>query len=575
MVILQIVILLILFFIPGYLVLGKKFQDEEKFGLALAFSILMYAGMAVFLHLFKIPIVWAITIFPLSFITLFFRRPTFNIPWKLSLIFGITLILETILCGVSKFPVAGDSFWHFLSAKSFLTNAWTTLPFTDGYWQGIDKAFYMQYRPPLFNLILGFVFSIFGVSFEIAKLVVVLSTSSILLPVYLIAKRLYDEKCAIYSSILLITINSYFFLFTFEVFVHALGTYLPLCFFYLYLKRDWNYVAVLAAIAYLTHPSSSILFLSLILFELIKNRRIIFEFMKKRNIRIKVQYLYPILIFILLISPWLIRNYLIFGNPLYTTSFVPFCNEYQSCLTLTPPTPQDYLNFKNFIQNKLGSIYLTFLPRPYSVTFSTWDIQALWDPVKLNSALAGFLTYPLLIVVIYFLIRRPTQMIPFLFYLGMIISFFVIGFRRGYTYSVSQVVLLGIWGINIVKNSRIFICLIAIILIGQGIVVVYERGKQKEIPDQEVYLWIKNNIPADEKIMSCDVLPIAYWTDRTLFMTPNVDMPVILNCLENWDVHYLIVGPTDLRLRDIDIKEVEKRYKFLTQIQETRIYKVR
>ncbi|MDI6735918.1 MAG: glycosyltransferase family 39 protein [bacterium] len=582
MVILQIVILLILFFLPGYLVLGKKFQDEEKFGLAFAFSILMYAGTAVMLHLFKIPIIWAVGVFPLSFITIFFRKPTFNIPWKLLLIFGITLLTKAILCEVSKFPTIGDSYSHFLASMSFLTPNWTVLPFTESYWQGIDKAFYMQYRPPLFNLTLGFVFSIFGPSFEIAKLVVVLFTTSILIPVYLVAKRLYDEKCAVYSTILLVTISSFFLSLTFEVFVYPANVYFGFCFFYLYLKKDWNYVAILSALAYLTHPSCVILFLSLILFEFVKNRKIIFTVIKNRNIQIKVKYLYPIVIFILLVSPWLIRNYMVFGNPLHTTGkYAPFGTKYEDLCILSPPTLDRYLDFilipKNFIQSKLGSVFLTFLPRPYSVTFSTWDIRALWDPVKINWALAGFFTYPLLIVIIYFLIRRPTEMIPFLFYIGMLISFFLMGYRAGYmqTFILSHCVLLGIWGINIVKNSRIFICIIGIMLILQCVGIIYDRGKQKEIPDYELYSWIKNNVPVDEKIMNCDAHTIAYFTGRSGFITPYEDRAIILHCLENWDVHYLIVGPTDLRLRDIDIKEVEKRYKFLTQIQETRIYKVR
>ncbi len=581
MVILQIVILLILFFLPGYLVLGKRFQDEEKFGLSFAFSILMYAGLAVILHLFKVPIIWVLVIFPLSFLTLFFRRPTFNIPWKLLLIFGITLITKAILCGVSKFPMIGDSYWHFLFAKSFLTDSWATLPFTEGYWQGVDKAFYTQYRPPLFNLTLGIVFSIFGPSFEIAKLMVVLFTTSMVLPIYLIAKRLYDEKCAIYSTILLVTISSYFLSLTFEVYVYPATTYFFLSVLYLYLKRDWNYVAILAAMSYLTHLTSSILFFSLILFELIKNRKILFSAIKNRNIQIKVKYFYPIVIFILLISPWLIRNYTVFGDPFYAAGrYAPLCAVPPDFDTLSPPTLTKYLNFilnpVNFIQTKIGNIFLTFFPRPYSITFSTWDIKALWEPVKINWALAGFFTYPLLFVIIYFLIRRPTEMIPFLFYLGMIISLFLIGYRGGFIPSqiLSLCVLLGIWVINIVKNNRIFICLIGIILILQCVSLIYDRSRQKEIPDNELYSWIKNNVPADEKIMNCNANAISYWTGRGGFIPPNEDMATILNCLGNWDVHYLIIGKVDLRIRDINISEVEKRYKLLKEIQGNRIYKI-
>jgi len=581
----EVIILFILFFLPGYLVLGKKFQDEEKFCLSLAFSILMYAGTAVILHLFNIPIIWSLIIFPLSFITLVFRRPTFNIPLKLFLIFGITLILETILCRVAKFPRIGDSYWHFLVGKSFLTNNWAVLPCPDSYWQGMDKAFYVQYRPPLFNLILGLVFSIWGASFPIAKLVVVLFTSSLLLPIYLIAKRLYDEKCALYSIILLITINSFFLSLTFEVFVYPAGTYFSLCFFYLYLGRDryWNYVAVLAALAYLTHPSSIVLFFSLILFELWNNRKKILPRIKSKNIAIKLEYLSAICIFILIISPWLIRNYFIFGDPLYTTAkYVPFCKEYQSVGSLTPPTLQDYLNFlfsnpMNFLQAKLGAVFLTFFPRPYSITFSRWDIQALWDPVKINWALAGFLTYPLLIVVIYFMVTKATQMIPSLFYLGMISCLCLVGFRVGYMQSflLPQSVLLGIWGINIVKKRKIFIFLISSILILQCIGIVnYKRNEIIDL-DEELYAWMKNNIGADKTIMSSDILSIAYFTGRGGLGPPTEDMATILSCIEKWGVDYFFVDETDLRLKDINLTTIEKHYKFLKEIDGKRIYKVK
>lgn len=578
----EIIILFILFFLPGYLVLGKKFQNDEKFCLAFAFSILMYAGIAVILYLFKIPIIWALIVFPLSFMTLFFKKPTFNISWKLLLIFGITLITKAILCEVSKFPTSGDSYWHFLVSKSFLTPNWTVLPFTDNYWQGIDKAFYIQYRPPLFNLILGFTFSIFGASFIIAKLVVVLFTTSILLPIYLIAKRLYDEKCALYSTILLVTINSSFLSLTFEVFVYPAGAYFTLCLFYLYLKREWNYVAILGALSYLTHPSSVIMIFSLILFELIKNRKVIFEVIKNRNLSIKFQYLYPIFIFILIISPWLIRNYLIFGEPLYTCGkYAPFFRVWEDYNKLTPPTFTNYLNFIlnpiNFIQTKLGSLFLIFFPRPYSVTFSTWDIQAFWNPVKLNSSLAGFLSYPLLAVVLYLLIKKATDRIFILFYLGLALTLILVGLRVQYIHSflLPQCVLLGILGINAVRGKRVFIYLVGIVLIIQSTYLIYDRYNLKEIPNQELYSWIKNNVLEDKKIMNCDLHAIAYWTDRGGFITPNEDMTTILNCIKKWKVDYFIVGETDLRLRDIDIKEVEKRYKLLKEIDKNKIYKVK
>ncbi|MEW6608011.1 MAG: glycosyltransferase family 39 protein [bacterium] len=581
MFIIQILILFILFYLPGYLISSKKFQGEERFCFSFGFSILMYAGLAVVLHLFKIPILWSLAIFPLSFITLFFRRPDFNIPGNLLLIFGITLILYASVSTVSKFPITGDSYWHISLAKSFLTDkTWVVLPFTESYWSGIDKAFYAQYRPPLFNLILGFVFSIFGQSFEVAKLVVVLFIVSILLPIYLIAKKLYSEKCAIYSTILLITINPCFLASSFEITGPSSCVYFSLCLFYLYLKRDWNYVAIIGAGSYLLHPASLFLILSLILIELIRDRKVIFEVIKNRKIQIKASYFYPIFIFLLLISPWLIRNYLIFGNPVHTSGkYISITRTWQELLTLNPPTLKSYLEFIlnpiTFLQTKIGSLYLTFLPRPYSITFSTWDMQALWNPVRLNAALAGFLSYPLLVVVLYGIIKWSTKLIPSLFYLGLIICLCVSGPRAGYTgFLISQCVLLGIFGINIIINRKILISLIGIILILQSIYVVYDRYSQKEIPEQKLYSWIKNNTGSDEKIMICDAHAIAYWTGRKGFTTPNENMETILYCIKKWNIDYFIVGEPDLRLRNIDINRVEKEYKFLAETVGYRIYKI-
>jgi Na+-transporting methylmalonyl-CoA/oxaloacetate decarboxylase gamma subunit len=451
------------------------------------------------------------------------------------------------------------------------------LPFTDSYWQGIDKAFYMQYRPPLFNLILGFAFSIFGASFEIAKLVVILFNTSVLLPVYFIAKRLYNERCAIYSAILLVTINSYFLSLTFEVFVYSAGAYFSLCFFYLYIRRGeyWNYASILAALSYLTHPSSLIMIISLILIELIKSRYIIFE-------KINIKYFYPIFIFILIISPWLIRNYIIFENPFYTNArYASLMRNWEDYCTLNAPTLKCYLEFIltpiNFLKTKIGSIFLTFFPRPYSITFSTWDIQALWNPVKLNWAMTGLLSYPLLAVVLYLLIKKPCDRICLLFYIGLALALILVGFRVGYMQSflLPQCILLGIAGINIIKNKKIFIFLIGIILILQCMGIVYNKYKLKEIPNQKLYSWIKNNISEDEKIMNCDIHAIAYFTGRGGFITPNEDIKTILNCIKKWQVDYFIIGEVDLRLRDIDIDKVEKVCKFLKEIDKNKIYKVR
>lgn len=582
-IVVQIAILLVLFFVPGYLVLSQfnKFEDEERLSLSFGISILMYAGLGTILHLFKIPIVWSLISFPLSVLVILYKRPTFNLPWELLSLFGGTLLIGAILQAISTFPISGDSYWHYLLAKSFLTTKWTVLPFTDCYWQGIEKAFYTQYRPPLFNMVIGIAFALFGSTYLTAKLVGVLFISSLVLPTYLVAKRLYNEKVGIYSSLCFITLNPFLISSYFEVFVYPAVTYFVLCMFYLYLKRegDWTYFSIFAGLSYLIHTSSVIFIFSLILLELIKNRGI---WKNISNLKIRMKYIYPIVLFILIISPWLIRNYQVFHDPFYTSGkYAPFCRDQLGDLVrLHPPTMYQYIDFistpANFVKTKLGAIYLTFLPRPYSITFSTWEVSALWNPEYLKGSLAGFLSYPLLIVCFYGLIRYATHLIPALFYLGLGITLILYGPRCGYigSFLLPQCFLLGIFGINLVKKKKYLIGLIVVILLLESTVIILNRHKAQLNPSEvQLYSWLRTNTFPTDTIMSTIPHAISYFTARSGFNTPNENSEIIMDCFEKWGVDYLIIGKDDYRLRKIEIEKFEEREKQVITINDYKIYK--
>lgn len=236
-------------------------------------------------------------------------------------------------------PDVGDEFDHLEVAESLFTDH----PFTNpSCYTNLTKVQAipcpMHYRPPLYNILLA-VGLFFEHSFKMAQLVNILIGVLAIIPAYFIAKLWYRDNTPRWTAFF-IAINPWFIFSSVQIMPRMAITLFILVMFYFALKKNTLLFGVFAGLSYLIHYSA----LVYILF--------CFLIIDKRK--------WAFLIMLMVISPWLIRNYAVFGNPLYTTStYGMLLTDWKEYHTLTePPTLMGYVD-------KMG--WTALLVRPANV----------------------------------------------------------------------------------------------------------------------------------------------------------------------------------------------------------------
>ena len=227
---------------------------------------------------------------------------------KLTLILIIFAILLRFTLALVH-SVSGDACWQ-LSASRFLSEN-KKFPLFEPL--GRQEPFW---APPFFHIMAAFLYSIFGIFGQNAgelgmKMLSPLFGSLTLVFIYLINKKLFDEKITFYSMLFTafvpISID-------YNVFSYIDGTVAFFVVLSIYFALNDKHIksSVAAGLAALT-KYNGIFVLPLLIYIACKNT-------KSKKVLIK-KLAVIILVPILIASPWLIRNYIDFGNP-----FWPFFN---------------------------------------------------------------------------------------------------------------------------------------------------------------------------------------------------------------------------------------------------------
>ena len=419
----------------------------------------------------------------------------------------------------------------------------------------------MSYRPPLNSLLLGVAYFGAGISDASTHAYngLVLAFFAILL--YTIAESKFGEKTAYKAIILLIMVNPFFYSIAYKSQVYTFSAYISLCVYAIWIKKiNYKVLGAYAALAYLAHPMSQIFLASMILVETIK--------FKNTSIPWK-EISIGIVLCLIIISPWLIRNYSLFGNPIYTSGkYVMFTRDLEQYFSLDIPKPMDYIehisNPVNMVMLKGGSLWKTFLPPPYSIAFKRFQPQALIHPVTLETTLAGLLSYPILFASIWFLMKNPREKISLLFMLGVFASLIVFGYRVSYTYSLllPQAMLVAIYAFEKIQNKKWILYLaFAQMLLSAPILFSNDMQYNEDVG----YQWIKENIDANQKIMSRHYAMINYVTGHDTIPTPYPGISEIKKVSEKYGIEYYAVNKEDLRLRDFTLSELNESFEYVDE----------
>lgn len=224
----------------------------------------------------------------------------------------ITIILIGILLRfalASIYHVAGDACWQLSNSRFIAENL--KLPLFEQF--GRDEPFW---APPLFHIVSALVYKVFSsfsteaADFAIKMISPTLGSLTLIL-FYLLSKKLFDERTALYSVVFLAFVPLHV---DYSVFGYVDGmlVFLVVLSAYLALKNKIIGSSITAGLAILTKYNG--IFILPVLFYIIhmtsKNRRVFFK---------KVLVLF--LISTLIGSVWFVRNWHYLGNPVW-----PFMN---------------------------------------------------------------------------------------------------------------------------------------------------------------------------------------------------------------------------------------------------------
>ncbi len=218
---------------------------------------------------------------------------------------------------VSKIHFVADSAHYADTAENLLQGHGFTLDFIDQYFIKFNTVSHqMEWDFPLMSLIVApFIFFLGKTAFAAKLPTMIIGT--ILFPIltYYLGKEFFDKRIGFLASVSVLFYEAIFTLsfngqrdMPFAFFLLA-GIY----FFYIGLKGDkakyFYLMGLFLGLSYLIRPSTLIFFPTLFLaYYLIKKR-------------IELKLIYGMLIAALVMSPWLIRNFLVFGDPFFTANY--------------------------------------------------------------------------------------------------------------------------------------------------------------------------------------------------------------------------------------------------------------
>ncbi|HIJ99094.1 TPA: glycosyltransferase family 39 protein, partial [archaeon] len=307
-------------------------------------------------------------------------------------------------------------------AKNLLEGKGFVLNYIDQYYIKFDKIPHpLEWDYPMMGMIIAPFIYFFGKIPFAAKLpTIIIGTIFFPILTYYLGKEFFDRKIGFLAAISVL-----FYATIFELTISgqrdmafAFFTLASIYFFYKGMKEDrpkyFYLMGVVLGISYLIKPTTLIIFPTLLLVYYLVKRKIDFGFVK------------GFLVAILVISPWLVRNYLIFGDPLFTA------NKYAHVLFrwLTDYEPLGYQIYWGAQKPSLSWLASQY-PQPFHIVFLRKTIQDLGVQLEnfliLNlTAFVGLLVTsrkkiekPLLLLTIFIVIFSLFSYTLFVYYFKM------------------------------------------------------------------------------------------------------------------------------------------------------------
>jgi len=503
--------------------------------------------------------------------------PSSSLDRRLLVLFAVAFAMRLALIPSYPFPTGGDSMAHYMFAESLLSSNWFTYQVVDNYWTPYGTPpMPMHYRPPLFNILVAVWLAFSGPSFASAQVVSSLYSAAIVFPVYLLAERLFGERTAKWSACLAV-FSPFLVERSVAVEPRTMVTYLLLLTIYFLLKgrQWWPYYSALAALSYLTHPSALWFLLAY---------AAVYAWMN-RGCALNRQLFYAAVVFAVIISPWLLRNYLLFGSPFYSTNtYLPLLPAVDAYLTLEPPTLDGYVRSLGgwpvgalkAAGIRILNIVTSYIPPPHKAL----QYGLVW---VLRNSLIGTAT-PLVMAFAFAsavaLSRRGFNPLVAVAAITSVTAPLPLGWPSSSSVGISSlsplvplyIILAVHWALGSRNRSALLAAIWAAMLI-QGAVLLADKSLQG--PDFDMLWWVDANTEGNSAIMSADSNVISYYTSRPTYTTPYEPRERIREAIGRFGIDYLVAGKSDLDLRDLDAGWLDRTYRLAYVSRDYRIYDTR
>ncbi len=385
-----------------------------------------------------------------------------------------------------------------------------------GYWINVPGQ--ETFRPPLFPALVFLIWSIFGVSESLVKILPPLFGIGSVVLVYFFAKKLYDRMIAALSALALAT--SHMFLFYGEKFLtETMFVFLSLAMLYLLytgIEENKKHLLLVSgafmALAFLTRYAGAILVLAYIIYPIMRSNKkgIAFAENFKRNVLSLLKnwgFWSGLAAALLIIVPWIMQNMAVYGTPLGAMS------------------------------TGLGTVTSGFYLADWYFYFSHWF------------EIFGLIGIFMLFGFVYLFTERSNSnnLILLVFLLSFIFFMsiprkearYLIHFFEVYFIMIS----LGILELKRWLRSRTVIPLIATVFIAMNFLAgiqMIENDAMTGVSLRDAGLWLGVHAPEGSRIMTNNMPPIYYTSGREIVNFPG-ELENLKSEIERENVSYLLI----------------------------------
>ncbi|MFX1519043.1 MAG: ArnT family glycosyltransferase [Promethearchaeota archaeon] len=423
------------------------------------------------------------------------------------------------------------------------------------------------YWPPLLPCVIYFFFLIFGVSDFSAKLVPVVFGSLLIFPTYFLGKQLFNKKIGFLGAFL-VAISRSLVWFSIQVFSDTLlAFFLAICAYWNIKNTEMDDLkygilsGVFFGLAYLAR-FSAIIFLPILLFNLLLGKK------TKKSV-------YSLFLFVasffLIISPWLMRNFLLTGNAFFSEKSIVLANfmlggNYEAnFFGLTPPPSPIQLFLANpfgVISKWVFGIYLEYKIFPEFLSPLLFVLGCLGGIVSLDKWRQRGILFLLIFanIAFYGIAVYAGRIGAVSKYNLAIYPFFLIFCARGIQ-KLQDLIPKNILDIKIkdFHIKRHFITIIVIVITIEALAtgisnIIRFEGKNDALELYNAGIWLKNSTSPDAILMSIkDITP--YYAERNAVRIPFGNFSTIMYVAKKYEVQYIIIDE-----RSILEKRPEQKY---------------